>query len=95
VVQFDSHSEQAPRWLGNSLLGVTRAQHPVFIFSFPFTRLDPLALGIAAAVLLWKKPNNLGWASRRINYRRVVDSGWRLDLSTEKGPILRQRDAYF
>ncbi len=47
------------------LLGFARAQHsPVFIASCTLTRLDPLALGIAAAVLLWKKQITFGWRFR-------------------------------
>jgi len=42
------------------LLGYARAQHSeVLIASNTLTRLDPLALGIVAAVLLWKKQNPL------------------------------------
>ncbi|MFZ1157348.1 MAG: acyltransferase [Candidatus Sulfotelmatobacter sp.] len=47
------------------LFGCARAQHSeVFIASCTLTRLDPLALGIAAAVLLGKKPMTFGWPSR-------------------------------
>lgn len=49
------------------LFGVARAQHSeVFISSCTLTRLDALALGIAAAVLLWKKPITLLWPSRLV-----------------------------
>jgi peptidoglycan/LPS O-acetylase OafA/YrhL len=47
------------------LLGYARAQHSeVLISSNTLARLDPLALGIATAVLLWKKHKNLGWVWR-------------------------------
>jgi peptidoglycan/LPS O-acetylase OafA/YrhL len=49
------------------LFGFAHARHSeVFIASCTLTRLDPLALGIAAAVLLWKKPITLGWTSRLV-----------------------------
>jgi peptidoglycan/LPS O-acetylase OafA/YrhL len=47
------------------LLGRALAQHSqMFMFSNTLTRLDPLALGIATAVLLRKKPTDLGCVSR-------------------------------
>jgi len=49
------------------LFGFARAQHSeVFIAGCTLTRLDPLALGIAAAVFLWKKPMTWRWPSRLV-----------------------------
>jgi peptidoglycan/LPS O-acetylase OafA/YrhL len=47
------------------LLGYARSQHSeIFMSSNTLTRLDPLALGIATAILLRKKHNSFGWISR-------------------------------
>jgi peptidoglycan/LPS O-acetylase OafA/YrhL len=67
------------------LFGFARAQHSeVFIASRSRARLDPLPLGIAAAVLLWKKQTTLGWSFRPgsmlagCGFRLVVGHAYRL-----------------